>query len=274
MTSLDEQLRDAFREAGPPSHELTGDVAQVHRRVRRRRARRWAVEGALVAVAAVGGLLVVRDGSDGGHVLVEEPPASSATSGSSTTEPTASTPPEPPATTAADSSTSSSSSSSSSTTSVPQSSLTREQLESATYPAPCPTYDTRPVTLTGGRAMVPLGPGAELYVELSDVAFGDGDADGQPDAAVLLHCAFAGADADTGAWAGVYRTGADGQLEPVGSPLVLAHSQSLAMEDGYRARVAVDRYDADDPACCPSASVNQVWRFDGSSFRLESETPP
>jgi hypothetical protein len=139
----------------------------------------------------------------------------------------------------------------------------------ATYPAPCPAYDSRSVTLSGGSATVPQGAGARLDVSLGPVSYADADGDGDEDAIVTLRCSRAGADVDTGALAAAYRAGADGRPEPIGAPQALEHVHDLSA-GGLTVTVTVDVYAADDPHCCPSSGAEQTWAFDGQDFRLQS----
>jgi hypothetical protein len=293
MSGIDERARAAGEELrgwtpDPLSSSPGSPAAVAARTVHRRRVRRMAA-GAAAAVLAVGLLSWqwpdsgdrVRTGPPAGQHDAERPRRRSTTSSSTTSSSTTMRPPDssgssvPRAGGAPTTATTGTSAPAAPGGTTPGPSVRDVDFGAATYPAPCPTYDGGSVTLSGGRATVPLGSSARLDVYLGPVGYADADGDGDEDAIVSVRCDFVGADADSGALVAAYRAGPGGEPEPIGSPRTFEHVQSLSVS-GLTVTVTVDRYDADDPACCPSSRVQQTWVFDGQAFRLQGSVtlPP
>jgi hypothetical protein len=272
MTSLDDHLRELFASSGPDAAELQGDVRDVRARlqVRRRTVRRRAALVAVAAAVVAGGVFLVASPHRGDDVIM---PATSTRPDQSTTSSTAGHPSTTDPTQTTSSRTSSSTTPPNSETSAPPApSIHDIALGEATYAEACSGDDQhRSAALHGGSAQLPIGPGSRYEVSLGPVGYGDADGDGHEDAVLLLRCDFVGATSDSTSQLRAYRATDGGSLEQVGSSQDVGHVIN-ATTDGLRLTVDVDVFEPTDPACCPSSSARQVWRFDGRRFVLDQST--
>lgn len=263
MTSLDDRLRHHVRAAGPSPDVLQGDLRQVRAEVGRRRVRRRILSGAAAAtvVVAGGGLLLADRDRDDDVVITETTDdadraatTSTTTGGTTTTTPTAPSTDPPISVPAA------------------QVSIRDVDLGAATYGEACAGFgDRRAVTLDGGTAGLP-GDSFSYEVSLGAVGYADVDGDGDDDAVVVLRCTFAGASTDTNAQLRAYGLDDDGRLEQIGASQLLEHDRETTI-DGLTATVTRLVFGPEDPACCPSSAVREVWRFGGGRFELVDSSP-
>lgn len=128
-----------------------------------------------------------------------------------------------------------------------------------------------PFVVRGGSAS--SASGANLSVDVTNIAYGDLTGDGVDDAVVLVSCNAGG----NVAWVIplVYTVDADGKPERLG---ILAGDgrgdrqvTGASISDG---QIVTDEavFLPDDPRCCPSATGATIWEWDGTTFVIVNST--
>lgn len=135
------------------------------------------------------------------------------------------------------------------------------------YPEPFPSLNAgHDVTLHDGGAS--LSDERPIVAGLEPVVYDDFDGDGDEDALVVLFAHHQMAES-AAAWAAVYRVGANGQPEIVGTPLRITDNvMELRAPSGRRITAIVYL----DPVNL-GAKHQRTWEFDGSSFALVADDP-
>ena len=132
-----------------------------------------------------------------------------------------------------------------------------------TYARPCPSLlGDRDATLDAGSTFVDTGPEQGYVVELADVGYVDVDGDGTDEAVVALFCHHQRAESSA-AWVGVFGVDANGDPQPVGTPLVVDFGSEPAEVDGRQVTIV-------EPGGTAGPDVEHVWEFDGNAFRVVS----
>jgi hypothetical protein len=231
-----------------------------------------AAAAAIAVVAVATAVIAAGDHTDGSRTDVtsaNQPDETTTTTGSPATTVSPTTTPSTTATTAVppDSTESGSGGSAPPASQGNGPSVRDVDFANRSYPEPFPSLNAgHDVTLHDGGAS--LSDERPIVAGLEPVVYDDFDGDGDEDALVVLFAHHQMAEL-AAAWAAVYRIGANGQPEIVGTPLRITDNiMELQPPSGRRITAIVYL----DPVNL-GAKHQRTWEFDGNAFHLIADNP-